>query len=217
MKKVNYDNIKWEKEGRLYRGTSQWKFELSVLTSIVKAGYPFYKGCIERGKGITWTSPSSLNAVIYIEMRNPERYDYFVSQKKDEKWPFTNHPIIIEINAKNLKDRLVSNGDGIAIEGPIDIEDTKIIFSSQIDRLDELESPEYLKEAHRIDLSNEVQRYGFNGKDLFDYWEEDPEIEKGLNYFCTGITIDDCAVERNKVIVRKFIEIMRKKMVPQLC
>ena len=219
MEKLDHNRIKWKgKKDCLYRGTSQRNFERIILESLIRENKTSYFGYECRGENITYACSDPFTGIFYILHRDPHYSSEPFDGKKPEEWPFTNHPILLEINTKNLRDKLyLPEEEGIVIKGSIDLEDINIIFSSRINRIGDLKFRSYAgedtTEDRRVELKKGVEKYGYLGKDLLDYFEEDLDARDVISLIGFGIRLMGYSEsEKNKI--RQFIEIMKGKMLP---
>lgn len=139
------EDIPWEFPGVLFRATFQSYFESRILQSIVGGRGASYSA---NSRESTCCTPYLLTAAGYATTRSFETTPIkpippLVKRRKDVNLhrPFSKHTLLIGVQAEPYKYRLfVEDGslDAIQIQGPIQLEDITILYSSHIDRIDEL-------------------------------------------------------------------------------
>lgn len=216
MGDINFDDVDWEKEGSLYRGTFECTFENRVLESLRDGQKPLYWGTVEDGEKITYCSPLPGIAASMIEMRREPRMIGGGYGGHPENWPFSNYTLLMEIDANTYRDKLRWDSDGIAIEGPINPNDITILFSSHINLLNgEVEVPhvDYTKNAIESALATGRLSPG----DLVDSFDQDSElVARALLQQAHGPrVIMSCSRPEEDELVEKVIETLRKKLRPE--
>ncbi len=155
---VDFDDIRWVRPGKLYRSTFQSALEHSILRSTARGEPPTYsKNASTNCPTRLYCSPDPSTGLTYVTGRDPERktFTFQYSPGRNPHWPFTQHPIGMEINALPYRKNLVieqGSHDAIAITTPIQLEDITLIYSSHIDAFGSMNgilSPFDLIDSHR--------------------------------------------------------------------
>ncbi|PIN81969.1 hypothetical protein COV11_00320 [Candidatus Woesearchaeota archaeon CG10_big_fil_rev_8_21_14_0_10_30_7] len=214
--KAKYDQINWETEGKLYRGTFQAVFERRLLESFLKDNPSYYgfKFNTQYAK-LTSCSTDFIDAVIYSCNRDPERVFSAINKRKPSLWPFTRYPFIIEINASNYKDDLYFGLESreLIIQGDINFKDIKILFSAEQDNFDSI--PENLQ--GKIKRALELTLIGKNfskEESLLNYLHnEKDEIITVLRPLIFGMNLSICGEKINSLVnsIDFLIRILNKK------
>jgi hypothetical protein len=194
--KVDYDDI-WDsdkhnssqKRGSLYRGNSQKMFERRVIESMMDSEPTYWGTENEQGK-LTFCSPEYLGALSYADYwLNKHEYDFEL--EKSNRFPHTFYPLMMEIKAENYKDRIYrsTTGEGLAIRGPINLDDITILYSTQIDKYMEshpshqdLPKDGYLQKFKDA-LDKSISSKGMEKDDLLDAYAKSPDEVTGLMLF----------------------------------
>ena len=134
--KVNFEDIGWNlgREGFFYRGNSQGKFERRVLESLVNNKDPKYYGVLDEGKKLTFCSNSFMIGIGYTSSWIEKQLKF---NRELELELFSKSPLIMEINANRYRDKIFesTSGDGLIIEGDINLDDIEIIYNGYINKL----------------------------------------------------------------------------------
>ena len=210
---------KYRKDGGLlYRGTFQKVFEWRLLHGLVEDGKSSYFGTRENGPGkITYASNNLVWAASFPEMRSGDHSVANPVQGRPKDWPFSNYPLIMEINATRYRDRLIQDtNEGIAIKGPISLDDIRILYSSRDDHLDGLSlEPRIIKFMIRAPLTTVLARDDCSKEDLLSYFEKEPDETKrelyNIAYGPRERLIPISGEEENQPIMN-FIRILRQKL-----
>jgi len=203
LSRINPKNIKWQRKGILYRGNTQWKFEHTVLRSMISGVKPVYKGC-EDSEGIkTFCSNLLTEAIIFTRDRTREHSTY----ARRLESPFTIYPLIMEINVVNYTDKIyqTNEGEGLIITGSISLDDINIIFSSKKDLIPNLPVKKSLQELCR--------QADFKEEDLVERFEKNrEEISLELYSKVFGPKISTQYDYQKEIkFISEFIEVLRTK------
>ena|GEM_PF-6921167 len=230
-------------EGFLYRGHNQGMFEERVLQNMTE-GIEAYHGYDDPEiKKATFCSPVYLTGIFYAKAEairlkvileddalatmsqyevdsvslgsNFEEFGQFFHNLGGMPL-FSNFPVILEINAQKYKDSIYesSKGDGLIIKGPIDLEDITVLFSSQLDRLDErcpditpVKEGIMLLRKKLAKICEETPR-----ESLLDRYTRNPRgIKKKLLRHGFGPQIKD-AEDWQYERIKEFIKVIRSKL-----
>ncbi len=180
--KVDFDSIKWETQGRLYRGTLQSYFESMVLRSIAKGEGRHYYGQqanYERPCR-TYFGTHLFDAAVILHDRHPDYHSNIPCvDGRPHNWPFTQYPLVMEVDAEKYRDDLFKEEDDrLTIGGPIALDDITILFSSHINRI-----------QNRPDIqlvNNFIKMYGLSAdKNLLEHLLRNPKKVAQALHFCS--------------------------------
>ncbi len=214
LQKISYEQIPWIEEGKLYRGTFQSAFELSVLKQL-KKGFQYF-GFLDSHEGeMSSTSKNWDDAVHYSIMRNPEYCVNLRWSDREPSWPFSRYPLVMEINAEKYKDRLYAGlewPNEVVIKGPISLEDITILFASNINKLREIRNvnDNLLRNTLFSIEQCLVEKNFLRDHNLFKYLEQDREsVICTLNMYAFGMRLYQQMSETERL--NEFLDIMREK------
>lgn len=130
--KINYDKVIAKNNGILFRGNSQARLEEDLFKSWVREESPIYRGNARsenNGEKITFVTSDLYNTLAY-SLQHFGSY----GPKRNEEF-FTDHPIIIAINAEPYKDKIYDpkHGEGVYIAGDINEKDMVPVIGLNID------------------------------------------------------------------------------------
>ena len=181
MRRVNLKDVKWEREGVLYRGNFQANLEEQLLRDWAngledKAGY--IGGASEGNSKLTFVTPRINDAFFYCDYRARKKLhkkgtNYYSSFSSSN--PFTIYPVVMAINAKKYREKLYvpNQGEDLCIEGKIFHKDIVPVFGFGFDKTDLFTDDKKKTEIMKEELLSKLGEYDISERSFLKRYEEE--------------------------------------------
>ncbi|MDD5650723.1 MAG: hypothetical protein PHF86_09985 [Candidatus Nanoarchaeia archaeon] len=192
----------------IYRETVQGFLEQRILQSLFQGKKPTYYGCIDDEDKTNKVSffNDILPTGVYLERE-------LKMQTGIEYFGLTKFPLILALNInKGYKLSNSGCGEGIKVNGEIDINDLEIVYSLYENNLDKYYSGNLPLRLIQNDINQLIEKFELKREGIF---ERDPEeLLPMLNLLKNGITLNQKKI--NYKPIKKALKRLERFLKPEL-